>query len=166
MLRRPRQRLLALGAGGAVRMCSSSALPIDARSMGLHRVRAALRPDEPVGSGQVVRLPQGAWSLDNTIPSRDGGVLDDTETVLNVTHLELDSTSMKQIRAAVVSDGGRGAEPPHVAIGREIMRIVGERGKMHNPVTNSGGVLVGAVARMSARVPGSPGARRSCRCAA
>ena len=32
------------------------------------------------------------------------------------------------------------------AVAAEIMRIVSERGKMHNPVTGSGGMLVGNVA--------------------
>ena len=76
-------------------------------------------------------LPQPASRLDATMQ-----VLP-TEALLSVSLLNLDATSMKQIAADV------GGNPERIA--KRILEIVKTRGKMHNPVTNSGGVLVGKV---------------------
>jgi L-erythro-3,5-diaminohexanoate dehydrogenase len=51
--------------------------------------------------------------------------------------LQLDSTSMRQIMQVSNNDPEK--------VKRRILQIVSERGKMHNPVTNSGGVLLGTV---------------------
>jgi L-erythro-3,5-diaminohexanoate dehydrogenase len=59
------------------------------------------------------------------------------EIVLRVDRLNLDSASFRQLREA-----SRGDER---AMAREILQIVRARGKMHNPVTNSGGTLLGTV---------------------
>ncbi|MHC5112445.1 MAG: zinc-binding dehydrogenase [Planctomycetota bacterium] len=84
---------------------------------GFHRVL------EPAGV-----IPQAAWKLDSR-PE----LLRPTEVLLSVSMLNLDSTGMAQLRQA----GGE--------IGERVMAIVRKRGKMHNPVSNSGGVLVGTV---------------------
>jgi L-erythro-3,5-diaminohexanoate dehydrogenase len=76
-------------------------------------------------------LPQAAWRLD---PDPE---LYDDETRIRVERLNLDAASYRQLSEA---HGGEGA-----AIRAEVARIVGERGKMHNPVTGSGGMLVGTV---------------------
>jgi L-erythro-3,5-diaminohexanoate dehydrogenase len=57
------------------------------------------------------------------------------EAEVDVEMLNLDATSFRQIRQACGGD-------PEAMAGR-IQQIVAARGKMHNPVTGSGGVLVG-----------------------
>nr|BFE36714.1 L-erythro-3,5-diaminohexanoate dehydrogenase [Actinomadura rugatobispora] len=88
--------------------------------VGLHRVL------EPRGV-----LPQAAWRLDP-----DPRIRPD-EVRIAVERLNLDAASHRQLRTA--HDG----DPE--AVRREVLRIIGERGKMHNPVTGSGGMLVGTV---------------------
>ncbi|MDQ1683291.1 MAG: L-erythro-3,5-diaminohexanoate dehydrogenase [Frankiaceae bacterium] len=95
--------------------------------IGLHRVV------EPAGV-----LPQAAWRLD---PSPE---LYDDETRVRVERLNLDAASFRQLHETY-GDGG--------AIRTEVARIVAERGKMHNPVTGSGGMLVGTVDEIG---PASP----------
>ena len=56
-----------------------------------------------------------------------------SEKIIDVQLLNLDSTSMRQIRDT----------HPEDLIPQRIMEIVATRGKMHNPVTKSGGVLLG-----------------------
>ncbi|MDU0290973.1 L-erythro-3,5-diaminohexanoate dehydrogenase [Saccharothrix longispora] len=87
-------------------------------SYGLHRVL------HPAGV-----LPQQAWRLD----------ADDTcgpdEVVMDVERLNLDAASYRQLREQHGVDGVR----------RAVLDIVAERGKMQNPVTGSGGMLLGTV---------------------
>lgn len=89
-------------------------------SLGMHRVL------EPEGA-----LPQPAWKLDNT-PLRKPG-----ETLVEVEALHIDSASFTQIAAACGKDTER--------MKAHIQDIISRRGKMHNPVTGSGGVLIGKV---------------------
>ncbi|RFU37974.1 L-erythro-3,5-diaminohexanoate dehydrogenase, partial [Actinomadura logoneensis] len=96
--------------------------------MGLHRVL------EPAGV-----LPQAAHRLD-----ADPAIGPD-EVRIAVERLNLDAASYRQLRTA---HGGDGA-----AVRAEVLRIVGERGKMHNPVTGSGGMLVGTVAEVGPESP-------------
>jgi L-erythro-3,5-diaminohexanoate dehydrogenase len=77
-------------------------------------------------------LPQPADRLDA------GGPLRPAEFEVAVQRLCLDATSFQNIRA------GAGADPARMA--ERIAAIVGARGKMHNPETGSGGVLLGRVA--------------------
>lgn len=88
--------------------------------VGLHRVV------EPVGV-----LPQAAARLDP-----DPEVSAD-EVRIRVERLNLDAASFRQLSD---KHGGDGA-----AIRAEVLGIVAERGKMHNPVTGSGGMLIGVV---------------------
>jgi L-erythro-3,5-diaminohexanoate dehydrogenase len=86
---------------------------------GLHRVV------EPAGV-----LPQQAWRLsteDRSWPD---------EVVVDVEVLNLDAASYRQLRE-------QHGEPEKVR--RAVLDIVTERGKMHNPVTGSGGMLLGTV---------------------
>jgi L-erythro-3,5-diaminohexanoate dehydrogenase len=92
-------------------------------NLGTHRVI------EPAGY-----LPQPAWKLDNT------PVAQFAETLVEVQALHLDSASFTQI--ANICD----FDP--VRMKRHIMDIVHQRGKMHNPVTGSGGVLIGTVRKL------------------
>jgi len=96
--------------------------------VGLHRVL------EPVGV-----LPQAAWRLDAS-PSigRD-------EVRIAVQRLNLDAASFRQL---ATKHGGDGA-----AVRAEVLEIINSRGKMHNPVTGSGGMLIGVVDEVG---PASP----------
>ncbi len=76
-------------------------------------------------------LPQAARMLDT-----DPRIRPD-EVRVRVERLNLDAASYRQLRTA------HGGDPD--AIRAEVLRIIGERGKMHNPVTGSGGMLVGVV---------------------
>lgn len=76
-------------------------------------------------------LPQAAWRLD---PDRPG---EPDEVLLEVERLNLDAASYRQLREET---GGEAA-----AMRARVLAIVAERGKMHNPVTDSGGVLLGRV---------------------
>ena len=96
-----------------------------ASAIGLHRVL------EPAGV-----LPQAAWRLDAS-PE-----LYDDEVRLGVERLNLDAASFRQLREAHSADG-EGVDGD--AVRREVLEIIATRGKMHNPVTGSGGMLVGVV---------------------
>lgn len=91
--------------------------------LGLNRVCS------PTG-GKVI--PQTATKLDNT-PK----LYNEFETLLDVHFLHLDSTSMRQIRTQCNNNVSQ--------MKKIILDIIQTRGKMHNPVTHSGGVLLGVV---------------------
>jgi L-erythro-3,5-diaminohexanoate dehydrogenase len=76
-------------------------------------------------------LPQAAWRLDP-----DPAIAED-EVLVAAERLNLDAASYRQLAD---KHGGDGA-----AIRAEVLAIVEQRGKMHNPVTGSGGMLVGTV---------------------
>jgi L-erythro-3,5-diaminohexanoate dehydrogenase len=83
--------------------------------------------------------PQAADRLDSTRPPGEA------ELVLEAEFLNLDATSHRQIREACDADPLRMAD--------RIAETVSARGKMHNPVTGSGGVLVGRVAEVGTSYP-------------
>lgn len=87
---------------------------------GTHRVIT------PVGT-----LPQPAQRLDNNMEIYDNEILIDVQT------LNIDSASYNQIKQACGSDAERMKEM--------ILSIVSERGKMQNPKTGSGGMLIGSI---------------------
>ena len=84
---------------------------------------------EPVGA-----MPQPAWKLDNSM--RCG----DDEMLIDVDILNIDAASFTQIKEAV------GTDPEGVA--NRMREIVAMRGKHHNPVTGSGGMLIGTIAQI------------------
>jgi L-erythro-3,5-diaminohexanoate dehydrogenase len=88
--------------------------------VGLHRVL------EPAGV-----LPQAAYRLD---ASSDIG---HDEVRIRVERLNLDAASFRQLSDKHGADG--------TAIRAEVLDIIRSRGKMHNPVTGSGGMLIGVV---------------------
>jgi L-erythro-3,5-diaminohexanoate dehydrogenase len=96
-----------------------------------------------LGVGRVLAppgvLPQAAERLD---AETGAGA---AELAVDVELLNLDATSHRQLREAC------GGDPE--AIGEAIAGIVRRRGKMHNPVTGSGGILAGSVAEIGARFP-------------
>jgi L-erythro-3,5-diaminohexanoate dehydrogenase len=101
-----------------------------ARSLGLHRVA------DPGAAGV---LPQAAWRLD---PSARTG---QDEVRIRVDRLNLDAASYRQLSDASDGDGE--------AILAAVREIIASRGKMHNPVTGSGGMLTGIVEEVG---PSSP----------
>jgi len=84
-------------------------------------------------------LPQPALRLDNSTEIYDNEVLIDVGT------LNIDSASYTQIRSSCGGDAER--------MKRAILEIVRERGKMQNPVTGSGGMLVGTVREIGPDFP-------------
>ncbi|HPE90353.1 MAG TPA: L-erythro-3,5-diaminohexanoate dehydrogenase [Spirochaetia bacterium] len=91
---------------------------------GTHRVI------EPVGA-----MPQTAQRIDN-----DMSKVYDNEILLDVIALNVDSASFTQIEEEAGGDPDK--------IGKKIMEIVAARGKQQNPVTGSGGMFIGKVARI------------------
>jgi L-erythro-3,5-diaminohexanoate dehydrogenase len=100
-----------------------------------------------VGAERVIApagsLPQQAERLDASGPCRPH------ETEVRVERLCLDSTSHRQIRDEARGDADAMAE--------RILAIVAERGKLHNPATDSGGVLLGRVTEAGEGVSDPPG---------
>lgn len=92
-------------------------------------------PVSPVGLHRVLEpsgvLPQAAWRLDASPALREG------ELRVRVQRLNLDAASFRQLSDKHFGDGD--------AVRAEVLEIVRSRGKMHNPVTGSGGMLVGVV---------------------
>lgn len=87
---------------------------------GTHRVI------EPKGT-----FPQATWKIDNTMEIYGNEILIDVQT------LNIDSASFTQIE----EQAGGNVEN----IKQRMCEIVSERGKHHNPVTGSGGMLIGRV---------------------
>jgi L-erythro-3,5-diaminohexanoate dehydrogenase len=88
-----------------------------------------------VGLGRVVEptgvLPQAAWRLD----ARPEIGADEVRILIE--RLNLDAASFRQLAEKHGGDGD--------AVRAEVLEIIGTRGKMHNPVTGSGGMLIGVV---------------------
>ncbi len=97
--------------------------------VGLHRVT------DPAGSA----LPQAARVVD---PSPE---LWPDEVLIAVETLNLDAASFRQLSEKHGGDGE--------AVRAEVLDIVATRGKMQNPVTGSGGMLIGTVAEVGPESP-------------
>jgi L-erythro-3,5-diaminohexanoate dehydrogenase len=101
------------------------------------------RMTSPVGLHRVIEpagvLPQAATKLDN---SPEIGA---DEVRISIERLNLDAASFRQLSTKHDGDGA--------AVRAEVLEIIGSRGKMHNPVTGSGGMLIGTVAEVG---PASP----------
>ncbi|WP_346939633.1 L-erythro-3,5-diaminohexanoate dehydrogenase [uncultured Clostridium sp.] len=85
-------------------------------------------------------LPQPAVKIDNDME------IYDNEILIDVQALNVDSASFTQIE----EEAGHDVEK----IKAKILEIVGERGKMQNPVTGSGGMLIGKIAKIGAALEG------------
>ncbi len=96
---------------------------------GTHRVL------EPQGT-----LPQPAWKIDNTMEIYDNEILIDVQT------LNVDSASFTQIKEQAKGDVE--------GIKKIIMETVATRGKQHNPVTGSGGMLIGTIKEIGPALQG------------
>jgi L-erythro-3,5-diaminohexanoate dehydrogenase len=102
-----------------------------------------LPPTSPVGLHRVLApagvLPQAAERLDTR---RE---LADDEVRVRVERLNLDAASFRQLEHKHGGDGDK--------VRAEVLDIIGTRGKMQNPETGSGGMLVGTVEEVG---PDSP----------
>ncbi|TFG03683.1 MAG: L-erythro-3,5-diaminohexanoate dehydrogenase [Promethearchaeota archaeon] len=90
---------------------------------GTHRVI------EPIGA-----LPQPAQKISNDLE------LFDNEILINVDYLNIDSASFTQLKEE--------ADEKLDRIEKRILDIVNKRGKMQNPITGSGGMLIGTVEKI------------------
>jgi len=102
-----------------------------------------LQPVSPVGLHRVLApvgvLPQAADRLD-TRPE-----LWADEVRIRVERLNLDAASFRQLERTHAGDGDR--------VRTAVLDIVARRGKMQNPETGSGGMLVGTVEEVGERSP-------------
>ena len=105
---------------------TASATPRESSPVGLHRVL-----DRPGGNGDAVPLPQAARRLDARAE------LWPDELRIAIETLNLDAASFRQLSEKHHGDGA--------AVRAEVLQIVASRGKMQNPVTGSGGMLIGTV---------------------
>lgn len=98
---------------------------------------------DPFGLRRVISpegaMPQSADRIDPTL------ALADDELEIDVDHLNVDAASFRQIEMA--------ANGLPSLISAQIKDIVSTRGKLHNPVTGSGGMLIGRVRRVGAYHP-------------
>lgn len=101
--------------------------------LGMHRVL----PE--ADAAQPLPLPQRASKLDN-----DPEKIFESEIVVDVETLNIDAASFRQMDEE--------AKGELAGIGRIVSRTVEQRGKQHNPVTGSGGMLLGKVRRVGALV--------------
>jgi L-erythro-3,5-diaminohexanoate dehydrogenase len=79
-------------------------------------------------------LPQAADKIDNTM------TIYDNEILVDVSALNIDAASFRQLWESADGDEERLKE--------SILAIINERGKLQNPVTGSGGMLMGSVAEI------------------
>ncbi len=84
-------------------------------------------------------MPQAATKIDNTM------IINENELLIDVITLNIDSASFTQIKNVCKNDVFEMAE--------NIMLIVENRGKMQNPVTGSGGMLIGKVKEIGSLFP-------------
>lgn len=104
--------------------------------VGLHRVL------EPCGA--QITLPQGAQRLDASPQIWDDEVRIDIET------LNLDAASYRQLVGTYRTPDDQVDGP---AVREAVLEIIAARGKMQNPVTGSGGMLIGTVAQVGQASP-------------
>ncbi|AOT70169.1 zinc-binding dehydrogenase [Geosporobacter ferrireducens] len=98
----------------------------------------------PLGTHRVIEpagaLPQPAKKIDNTMELYDNEILIDVQT------LNIDSASFTQIKQQAEGDLEK--------IKEIMLEIVAERGKHQNPVTGSGGMLIGTVEKIGSALEG------------
>ena len=94
----------------------------------------------PYGTHRVIEpagvLPQPAWRIDNSMQPAANEIL------VDVTALNVDAASFTQLKQAAGGDVDQ--------LGAAVLDIVAQRGKLHNPVTGSGGMLIGTVREVGA----------------
>jgi L-erythro-3,5-diaminohexanoate dehydrogenase len=130
-MRRARARAPHETVAEAPHPCGAHRLTDIRERLGVHRVV------DPPGD-----LPQPAWRLDPSVPLRA------SETEVAVERLSVDAVSFRQLW-----DGDEDA------FARRLLDLVAERGKLHNPDTDSGGTLLGTVTSAGERRDFSAGDR-------
>ncbi len=111
---------------------SSIEIPVQIRSgdkYGTHRVI------DPIGA-----MPQPALKISNDVN------IFDNEILIDVNCLNIDAASFRELEAEASGDMEK--------VKAKIMQIVNERGKMQNPVTGSGGMLIGKVEKIGPQLMG------------
>jgi len=101
--------------------------------------------ESPYGLHRVIgqhSLPQPADRLDATLPC---GL---TEIEVAVEYLHIDASGLRQLRTEHRGD--------LCSVRAALLTLVKERGKLHNRVTNSGGILIGTVRAVGAEYPDPP----------
>ncbi len=91
------------------------------------------RSIDPPGS-----MPQAAWKIDNSVDILPNELLIDVDVV------NVNSTSFSQI----LIECGRDEK----SVRQKIMEIVQARGKLHNPITGSGGMLIGRIKKIGSQL--------------
>ena len=106
---------------------------------------AVKKGGNPFGTHRVIEpkgvLPQPALKISN-----DMSAIYDNEILVDVKTLNIDSASFTQLKSAAGGDEEK--------IKESILKIVGERGKMQNPVTGSGGMFLGTIAKIGPALEG------------
>ncbi len=111
-------------------------------------VGALARPQteggDPFGTHRTVEprgaLPQPASRVDNDFSRIYAG-----ELLLAVDTLNVDAASFRQMEEA----GAKIGEAAEAAVSRNVLETIASRGKQHNPVTGSGGMLLGRVLQVA-----------------
>lgn len=108
-----------------------------------------MRIGSPYGTHRVLEpagvLPQAAWKIDNDM------AIYDNEILIEVSTLNIDAASFVQMKEAVSGDPARMAAL--------VCETVQRRGKQHNPVTGSGGMLMGTVVQVGSAMAGKTALR-------
>lgn len=86
-------------------------------------------------------LPQSAEKLETSLP------IYSNEILIEVERINVDSTSFKQL----LEEANHHPEK----LKKKILDLIIERGKLHNPITNSGGMLIGRVKEIGKDYHGS-----------
>jgi len=90
-------------------------------------------------------LPQQAWRVDNDFTRLFHG-----ETLVAVETLNLDAASFAQMEEAARVAGAVGENAVDAEVAHIVLRTITDRGKQHNPVTGSGGMLLGRIVQVGA----------------
>jgi L-erythro-3,5-diaminohexanoate dehydrogenase len=104
-------------------------------------------PSSPIGTHRVLE-PQGVLPQAATVLDARPDIWPD-EVRIAVETLNLDAASYRQLATAHTVDGRVDTD----GIRSEVLEIIRSRGKMQNPVTGSGGMLIGTVDEVG---PASP----------
>ncbi len=100
-------------------------------------------PGDPLGTHRV-RSPRGALPQPAEQLDASDSTIYETEIAVDVETLNIDAASFRQMEEATAGEAG--------GVARLVMETVERRGKQHNPVTGSGGMLLGKVLRVGALV--------------
>lgn len=88
-------------------------------------------------------FPDSAWKLDNTMS------VFENEILIDVSLLNIDSNSFKQIYVECQGESDR--------ISKKVLDLVTTRGKLHNPLTGTGGIFYGRVKEIGKKYPNEQG---------